>query len=128
MVIELVSEANGRTYRMAPRAFGKLLHLARFNGWWPEKTSQESPSKSWDTEIILPHVGPYMPGHVSKSDAHGLMRALTRAMATGEVAADGSVQLASMILQHVAREGSFEVRFDGAREVERGALIGAAVA
>jgi hypothetical protein len=127
MIVELVSNTNGKTYRMAPRAFGKLLHMARFNGWWPEKSLQEWPSESWDTEIILPHVGAYMPGHVSKSDAYGLMRALTRAMATGEIATDGSVQLASLVLQQIARDGSFEVRFDGGAGVKEEALIGAAV-
>jgi hypothetical protein len=96
---------------MSSRAFGKLLHLARFNGWCPEKDAPESPSNSWDTEMILPHLGPYLSGIVSKTDAHALMRALTRANATGEVAMDRTLLFPVMGLLEISREGPFEVRF-----------------
>jgi hypothetical protein len=128
MTVELVNAANGRTFRMTPRAFGKLLHLARFNGWLPEKTSHDWPSKSWGTEIILPHVGRYLPGTVSKEDAAGLLRALIRANATGEVASDGSLQFASQALLQMARDGSFDVRFDAGHGVGAPRLAGAATA
>jgi len=95
---------------MSTRAFGKLLHLARFNGWQPEKEAPEHPSRSWDTEIILPHVGAYLCGTVSKTDAHALMRALTRANATGEVAMDGTLLFPVMGLLDIVRGGGFEVR------------------
>jgi hypothetical protein len=114
MTVILVSHANRRTYKVSPRSFGKLLHLARFNGWMPERLSPEWPSKSWGTALILPHVGVYMPGTVSKSDAAALMRALVKANATGEVASDGSLQFASQVLMQMAREGSFEVRLETA--------------
>jgi hypothetical protein len=109
MTIEMESEVSGRTYRMDPKSFGKLLHMARLNGWQPERVAHEWPSASWETEIILPHLGPYMPGRVSRADAEGLRVALTRAMATGAVAVDGTVQHASVTLLQVAREGAFLV-------------------
>jgi len=128
MTVELVNRANGRKSRMSARAFGKLLHLARFNGWLPEKIPHDWPSKSWGTEIILPHVGQYMPGPVSKEDAAGLLRALIRANATGEVALDGSLQFASQALVQMARDGSFEVRFDAGKGFGSPVLAGAATA
>lgn len=110
MTIEVESEANGRSYKMSPKAFGKLLHLARLEGWHPERVSHEWPSESWETEIILPHLGPYMPGRVSRADAEGLRIALTRALATGVVAVEGTVQYAAATLLQVARAGAFRVR------------------
>jgi len=110
MTIELLSEVNGRSYKMSPKAFGKLLHLARLEGWFPERVAHEWPSESWETEIILPHLGPYMPGRVSRADAEGLKIALTRALATGAVAIDGTVQFAAGSLLQVARAGAFRVR------------------
>ena len=98
MTFELVSIVDGRTYKMSPKAFGKLLHMARLNGWQPERVPHEWPSDSWETEIILPHLGPYMPGRVSRADAEGLRVALTRALATGDVAVEGTLQLASVTL------------------------------
>ena len=83
MMIELVSLVEGRSYKMHPKSFGKLLHMARLEGWHPERVANEWPSDSWETEIILPHLGPYMPGRVSRADAEGLRVALTRALATG---------------------------------------------
>lgn len=99
---------------MSPKTFGKLLHLARLEGWYPERVSHEWPSESWETEIILPHIGPYMLGRVSKPDAEGLKTALTRALATGVVAIEGTVQFAAGTLLQVARAGAFRVRLRGA--------------
>jgi len=110
MTLELVSEVNGRSYHMSPKTFGKLLHMARLQGWEPERVPNEWPSDSWETEIILPHLGPYMPGRVSRADAEGLRMALTRALATGAVAVEGTVQFAAGTLVQVAREGAFRVR------------------
>jgi len=120
MTIELVSHATGQVSRLSSKAFGKLLHLARLNGWWPEKASQEWPEQNWDTQVILPYIGPYLPGSISKPDAEGLMRALIKASATGQTAIDGSIQFASSVLLQVARAGGFQVRFNAA------ALAGAA--
>src|SRR5262245_5209318 len=104
MVLELVSEESGRSYQMKPKALGKLLHMARLEGWYPQRVPHEWPSDSWDTEMILPHLGPYIPGRVSKTDAEGLRIALTRALATGTVAAEGTVQIAAGTLLQLARE------------------------
>ena len=54
MIVEIASRSRRRKVSMSSRAFGKLLHLARFNGWRPEKDAPDSPSRLWDTEIILP--------------------------------------------------------------------------
>ena len=118
MTFELVSAGDGRTYRINPKAFGKLLHLARQNGWQPERVANEWPSESWETELILPHLGPYMPGRISRADAEGLKVALTRALATGAVAAEGTVQLASVTLLQVARAGAFRVCLSNAESLE----------
>lgn len=112
MRMELVSEHSGRVFYMTPKAFGKLLHLARLEGWEPERVDNEWPSESWETSIILPHLGPYMPGRVSNSDAEGLRVALTRAFATGTVAAEGTVQYAGGSMLQLAREGAFRVRIN----------------
>lgn len=112
MMVELVSDVSGRVNRINRKAFGKLLHLARLHGWSPERIPSEWPSASWETELILPHLGPYLPGYVSRTDADGLRRALIRAMATGDVAVEGTVGLASMTLSQVVREGGFRVRLN----------------
>ena len=118
MTIEVMSEESGRSYKMSPRAFGKLLHLARLEGWHPERVASEWPSDSWETEIILPHLGPYMPGRVSRTDAEGLRTALTRALATGAVAVEGTVQHAAVTLLQVARAGAFRVRLRSSGSAE----------
>jgi len=128
MTIELVSEAGDRSYKMRPKAFGKLLHMARLHGWHPERVPHAWPSDSWETEIILPHLGPYMPGRVSRADAEGLRMALTRALATGAVAVEGTVQLASVTLLQVARAGGFRVRVSSSGSLEPQPLVGAAPA
>jgi hypothetical protein len=125
MTIKLVSLVDGRTYNMNPREFGKLLHMARLNGWQPERVSNEWPSDSWDTEIILPHLGPYMPGRVSRADAEGLRIALTRALATGDVAVEGTVHLASVSLLQVARAGAFRVGLSKIESQESQPFFGA---
>ena len=109
MMLELVSEGSWRKYHITPKALGKLLHLARLEGWQPERVSNDWPSDSWETEIILPHLGPYMPGRVSAGDALGLRRALTRALATGSVAVEGTVQVAAETLLQITRQGAFRV-------------------
>lgn len=125
MILELISEANGRSYDMKPRVLGKLLHMARLEGWYPERVAHQWPSDSWETEIILPHLGPYMPGRVSRADAEGLRIALTRALATGTVAAEGTVQVAADTLLQVARDGAFRVRLASSESSEPQPLFGA---
>jgi hypothetical protein len=115
MMVELVSDVGGRVSKINRKAFAKLLHIAWLHGWRPERVPQAWPSNSWETEIIVPHLNPYLPGVVSRNDAEGLKRALTRAMATGDVAADGTVPIASVTLLQAAREGGFQVREDPSR-------------
>ncbi len=125
MTFELVSGVDGRTYKMNPKAFGKLLHMARLNGWQPERVANEWPTDSWETEIIIPHLGPYMPGRVSRADAEGLRVALTRAFATGAVAVEGTVHLASVTLLQVARAGAFRVCLNHSESLETESLLDA---
>ena len=77
------------------------------------RASNEWPSESWETAIILPHLGSYMPGRFSPGDAHELRVALTRALATGAAAAEGSIQFAAQTVLEVARAGAFQARFNG---------------
>jgi len=126
MMMEIVNEVSGRGYLMRPKTLGKLLHMARLEGWHPQRVSPEWPSASWETEIILPHLGPYMPGRVSRSDAEELRIALTRALATGTVAAEGTVQVAAVTLLQVAREGAFRVRLSRSDSLESQPLFDAA--
>lgn len=123
-MLEIISESSGRSYRMRPRELGKLLHLARLEGWHPERVSHAWPSDSWETAIILPHLGPYMPGRVSRADAEGLRIALTRALATGTVAAEGTVQGAASNLLQLAREGAFRVCLSRSESMESQPLSG----
>jgi hypothetical protein len=125
MTFELVSVVDGRICHINPKELGKLLHMARLNGWKPERVPNEWPSDSWETEIILPHLGPYMPGRISRADAEGLRIALTRALATGDVAAEGTVQLAAVTLLQVARAGAFRVCLSAADSQERQPVFGA---
>jgi hypothetical protein len=125
MTLELVSDISGRTYLITHKALGKLLHLARLQGWQPERVPNQWPSDSWDTEIVLPHLGPYMPGRVSRADAEGLRIALTRALATGAVAADGTVELAAGTLLQAARDGAFRVHLSKSKSVELHPALGA---
>ncbi len=125
MTFELLSLVDGRISHINPKEFGKLLHMARQNGWQPERVPNEWPSDSWETEIIIPHLGPYMPGRVSRADAEGLRIALTRALATGDVAAEGTVQLASATLLQVARAGAFRVCLSNSESRESLAFFGA---
>jgi hypothetical protein len=112
MTVKLVSSTEARGVRMSPKAFGKVLHLARMHGWSPESPGGDPRSQTCETAVILPHIGQFTPGPFSSADAEGLRRAITRALAVGEVASDGAVQFASEVLLQLARAGSFQVRFE----------------
>lgn len=90
--------------------------MARLNGWWPENAPQDWPAANWDTQILLPYVGPYIPGPVSATEALSLKKALVKASATGLIAAEGSLQIASEIVLLAARAGAFEVHCIGATQ------------
>lgn len=68
-----------------------------------------------------------MPGRISRADAEGLRLALTRALATGAVAVEGTVQLASVTLLQVARAGAFRVCWTNTESLESQSLFGVAV-
>jgi hypothetical protein len=110
MTIELVSIATGGVLQLSAKAFGRLLHLAKQNGWEPEKGPKDWPEANWDTQVFLPYLGRYLPGLISATEAQSLRRALIRASATGQVAIDGNLTLATEVLLQAAREGPFQVR------------------
>lgn len=114
MTIELRSQTNGRVCKIAPKAFGKLLHLARFHGWEPEQTTGDWPSAAWDTEIILPHVGAYMAGSVSKEDALKLTQALERVVDSESSGLDQKLYFAALGVLEIAKNGDFDVAFENA--------------
>ncbi|MGA1238446.1 MAG: hypothetical protein ACO34E_16470 [Limisphaerales bacterium] len=109
MMIEVRSCGSGRVCRLAPKAFGKLLHLARFHGWKPEQVNSEWPSETWNTEIVLPHVGAYMTGRVSQSDAGQLCAALGRVIDSESSGLDQRLYFAALGLVEVTKSGEFEV-------------------
>ena len=91
---------------MQPKTFGKLLYMARLQGWEPEKLPRNWPSTSWNTEVILRDIIEYADGCVSKCDADGLRRALTRLMATDGVSFDKDLYMAaSRFIQHLGGSG-----------------------
>ena len=110
MTIELVSKTTGKALCLSAKAFSKLLHVAKQNGWQPERSPQDWPEASWDTEVFLPYVDCYIPGLISATEAQSLKCALIKASGTGQFAFDGSLRLASEILLQVARQGAFRVR------------------
>jgi hypothetical protein len=111
MTIELVSLATGRTILVSARAFGRLLHLAKQNGWEPERTEQEWPESTWDTQVLQPYVNRYMRGKISADEARSLRRALVKASATGQVLIEGGLSLTSEAVLQAARQGAFQVRY-----------------
>jgi len=102
----------GPSIPFVPRVFGKVLHLARLYGWHPEKVSSEWPVASWTTHLILPHIGPYMPGPVSESDALALAAALGKAVAAESAVLENDVYLGLMMVLNVAKHGAFEVELE----------------
>ena len=114
MKIEAVNRRTGRTCWVASKVFGKLLHLARSHGWNPQRTDPEWPSATWNTEIILPHVGAYMPGTVSEPDAQDLASALSKVIAAETPGLHPSLHIAALAILEVAKGGEFEVQLEAA--------------
>src|SRR5260221_1205544 len=112
MTLQLISENSGRSYKLTRKVLARLLYLARNEGWCHERVPPEGNSESWNPANNLTPFEPYMSGRVSRRDAEGLRIALTRALATGSVAADGTVQFTAGTLLQVAREGPFLVNLD----------------
>jgi len=108
--VKLISNATGRSVEMPDKIFGRLLHLARFNHWNAEKVEENWPSGTWNTEVILCHAYPYLPGDVSESDARDLAVALQRCLSTQSSGMEESLYLKAMILVQLAKQGGFEVQ------------------
>ena len=110
MQVKLISNHTGRSTEMRDRLFGRLLQLAQFNHWRPEKISNPWPSGSWNTEIILRHAYPYLPGSVSDEDAHHLASALRQCLTTQSAGMQEDLYLKAIILLEFAKQGGFEVQ------------------
>lgn len=109
---ELVSLASGKSFKMEARSFAKLLHLARFHGWQPERLPDKPLSALWDTEIIQLSMQPYMTGRVSDSDAASLVKAIEAVVESEASGLDQPLYFAALGLSQIARDGGFEVRVE----------------
>ena len=78
MSMRLTSLSGGATIRMSAKVFAKLLYLARLQGWDAERLPEGWPECSWHTEVVLKETSKYREGLVSRIDARGLHKALTR--------------------------------------------------
>jgi len=102
MALNLIAIDSKKCVEMHSKTFGKLLHLARLQGWEPEKLPSNWPSTSWNTEVVLRDIEAYADGCVSKYDADGLRRALTRLMATEGLSFDKDLYMAaSRFIEHL---------------------------
>jgi hypothetical protein len=112
MKVHLASSSSERVASMAPKDFGKLLHAARMSGWQPEMLTGPWPSQTWSTKILLPHIGPYLLGPVSSSDAVGLCTALRKVAAAPEPCVRGPLYLDLLVLIEISGQGKFVVRLE----------------
>lgn len=97
---------------MEARVLGKVLHLATFHGWRPERISWKAPTASWDTEVVMPYVTPYLSGVVSNSDATGLVVAVKRVLASEGSGLASDIYLAVLSIMAIAEGGGFELQPD----------------
>jgi len=107
--IELVSFTSGRRARMDSKTLSKVLHLAMFHGWTPERLTTQPPSASWDTEIIVPYIEPYLFGTVSDSDAAGLVKGLKCMLDSEALGLPLPVLFAAAAILAIAENGSFGI-------------------
>jgi hypothetical protein len=105
--IELVSFKSGRRARLDSKTLSKVLHLAMFHGWKPERLATQPPSASWDTEIIVPYIEPYLFGSVSDPDAANLVRGLKRMLESEALGLQLPVLFAASAILAIAEDGSF---------------------
>jgi hypothetical protein len=78
-----------------------------FHGWRPERLTAQPPSASWDTEVIVPYIEPYLFGTVSSSDASALTLGLKRMLASEALGLPPQVHFAAVAILAVAESGSF---------------------
>lgn len=114
MFIQVVNPVSGRRARMEARTVSKILHLASFHGWQPERAGAPPPSASWDTEIVMPYVTPYLCGTVSNTDAENLLRGLKRVLASEGSGLQSDLYLALLGLIAIAEGGEFELNPEAA--------------
>jgi hypothetical protein len=107
MHVELVSFTSGRRVRLDSKVLCKVLHLAMFHGWRPERLEGPPPSGSWDTEIIMPYIEPYLFGTVTDTDAAGLAAGLKRMLASEALGLPPQVHFAAVAILAVAETASF---------------------
>jgi len=105
MYIQVVNPESGRRARLEARTLGKVLHLACFHDWHPERLEEAPPSASWSTEIIMPYVSPYLSGSVSAEDAANLTIGLKKVLASEGPGLATDVYLATLALASVAAQG-----------------------
>ena len=112
MFIQVVNLATKRRARMETRILSKVLHLACFHGWRPERLDAPPPLGAWETEIVMPYVAPYMSGTVSDTDAAGLLVGLRRVQASEADGLESEVYLAVLGLIAIAEGGGFELQLE----------------
>lgn len=109
MLIELASLTSDRRIGMESKTLCKVLHLVGFHGWRPERLENPVPTASWNTEIIVPHITPYLSGSLSASDAAGLAAALRTMLASESTGLPPEIHYAALVLQAISDRGPFEV-------------------
>jgi hypothetical protein len=109
MFIHVVNSVSGRRARLEAQTLSKVLHLAAFHGWRPERIGTPPPVASWDTQIIMPYMTPYLSGTVSDTDAASLVASLKRVVTSEGAGLASEVYLALLGLIAVGASGQFEV-------------------
>ncbi|PYM12905.1 MAG: hypothetical protein DME18_10230 [Verrucomicrobia bacterium] len=110
MLIQVVNPTTGRRAKVEARILSKVLHLACFQGWQPERLDAPPPLGSWETEIVMPYVTPYMSGTVSDTDAAGLLAGLRRVQASEADGLESEVYMVVLGLIAIAEGGRFELQ------------------
>lgn len=109
MKIELISLGTGRRMRLDSKVLCKILHLVGFHGWQPERLSGPAPSASWETQIIVPHINPYLSGVVTEADAAGLAAGLQNMVAAEGLGLSPEMHYAALAVMAIAKSGAFDV-------------------
>ena len=78
-----------------------------FHGWRPERLAEQPPSASWDTQVIVPYIEPYLFGSVSNTDAAALSAGLKQMLASEALGLPAPVHFAAVAILAVAENGSF---------------------
>jgi hypothetical protein len=109
VLIELVSHTSERRIRLESKTLCKVLHLVGFHGWRPERLQSPVPTASWNTELIVPHITPYLSGSLSPSDAAGLAAGLRTMLVSESTGLAPEIHYAALALQAISDRGPFEV-------------------